>query len=189
MFAILSLVATLGYRLFMASTKSDLYLIALGSNQRHTLIGPPQSILLAATAALEMADIDVYQASALIQSAAVGPSTRNYANAAAIIASSLDPPALLCRLHEIEAHFGRERRGQRWRSRILDLDIILWSGGIWADETLAIPHPAMRNRSFVLTPAAMIAPDWRDPVSGLSLRQLQSRLTRPKPLDGQSQLH
>ena len=173
----------------MAAAPFDIYLISLGSNQRHTVIGPPARVLPAAIAALEMPDIDLYEASATMQSAAVGPSRRVYANAAVIVASPLDPPALLSRLHVIEAHFGRERRGQRWRSRVLDLDIILWSGGIWADETLAIPHPAMRNRSFVLTPAAMIAPDWRDPVSGLSLRQLQSRLTRPKPLDGESQLH
>jgi 2-amino-4-hydroxy-6-hydroxymethyldihydropteridine diphosphokinase len=99
----------------------------------------------------------------------------------------MSPPDLLQQLHEIETHFGRERRGQRWSARVLDLDIILWSGGIWASDnpTLAIPHLAMRSRSFVLTPAAMIAPDWRDPVTGLTIRQLQSRYTRPKPLDAQ----
>lgn len=114
-----------------------------------------------------------------------------FANAAAIIASPLDPPALLIRLHEIEAHFGRERRGQKWRARVLDLDIILWSGGIWADDrpALHIPHLAMRSRGFVITPAAMIAPYWRDPVTGLTIRQLQSRLTRPKPLDAQVSPH
>lgn len=132
-----------------------------------------------------MPDIDVFANSPIISSAPVGPSQRTYANAAAILASPLEPPALLDRLHEIEAHFGRERRGQRWRARVLDLDIILWSGGIWAEDrpALSIPHPAMRTRGFVLAPAAAIAPDWRDPVTGLTIRQLQSRLTRPKPLD------
>ena len=132
-----------------------------------------------------MPDIDVFANSPIISSAPVGPSQRTYANAAAIVASPLTPPALLARLHEIEVHFGRERRGQRWRARVLDLDIILWSGGIWAEDcpALSIPHPAMRIRGFVLAPAAMIAPDWRDPVTGLTIRQLQSRFTRPKPLD------
>lgn len=160
-----------------------LYLIALGSNQRHALVGSPASVLAEAISALEMPDIDVFAQSPIIASAAIGPSQRIYANAAAILASPLGPPALLERLHEIEAHFGRERRGQRWRARILDLDLILWSGGIWADDELAIPHPAMRKRGFVLTPAAMIAPDWRDPLTGLTIRQLQTRLNRPKPLD------
>ena len=132
-----------------------------------------------------MPDIDVFAHSPIIYSTAIGPSQRTYANAAAVIASPLEPPALLCRLHEIEAHFGRKRRGQKWRARVLDLDIILWSRGIWAgdDPVLHIPHPAMRMRAFVMTPAAMIAPNWRDPVTGLTLRQLQSRLVRPKLLD------
>jgi 2-amino-4-hydroxy-6-hydroxymethyldihydropteridine diphosphokinase len=133
-----------------------------------------------------MPDVDVFAHSPVTASAAIGPSQRTYANAAAIVASPLAPPALLDRLHEVEAHFGRERRGQRWRARILDLDIILWSGGIWADDAIAIPHPLMRTRHFVLTPAAMIAPGWRDPVSGLTVRQLQCRLMRPKPLDAET---
>lgn len=164
---------------------SYLYLVGLGSNQPHPLIGKPAKIIEQAIAALEMDDIDVFAQSAVISSLPLGPSQRRYANAAAIVATKLPPPALLLRLHEIEAHFGRVRRGQPWRARILDLDIILWSGGIWADTDpeLAIPHPAMRERSFVLTPAAMIAPDWRDPVTSLTLRQLQSRFNRPKPLD------
>ena len=132
-----------------------------------------------------MEDIDVFARSAIIGSMPLGPSLRRYANAAAIVSTALSPPALLTRLHDIEQHFGRIRRGQAWRSRTLDLDILLWSGGIWAgsDPHLSIPHPAFRIRSFVLSPAAMIAPDWRDPVTGLTIRQLQSRFNRPKPLD------
>jgi 2-amino-4-hydroxy-6-hydroxymethyldihydropteridine diphosphokinase len=130
-----------------------------------------------------MDDIDVFTQSAIIDSAPLGPSQRRYANAAAIISAELFPPTLLRRLHDIERHFGRVRRGQAWQARTLDLDILLWSGGMWADGDLAIPHPALRSRNFVLTPAAMIAPDWRDPVTGLTIRQLQSRFNRPKPLD------
>jgi 2-amino-4-hydroxy-6-hydroxymethyldihydropteridine diphosphokinase len=130
-----------------------------------------------------MDDIDVFTQSAIIDSAPLGPSRRRFANAAAIISAELSPPTLLRRLHDIERHFGRVRRGQAWQARTLDLDILLWSGGMWADGDLAIPHPALRSRNFVLTPAAMIAPDWRDPVTGLTIRQLQSRFNRPKPLD------
>jgi 2-amino-4-hydroxy-6-hydroxymethyldihydropteridine diphosphokinase len=164
---------------------ANLYLIGLGSNQPHPVIGKPAEIIAQAIAALEMEDIDVFAHSVVIETAPVGPSLRRYANAAAVVSTELAPPALLCRLLEIEAHFGRVRRGQAWGSRVLDLDIILWSGGIWSasEPDLAIPHQAMRQRSFVLTPAAMIAPDWRDPVTGLSIRQLQSRFNRPKPLD------
>ncbi len=163
----------------------------MGSNQPHPLIGSPRAIIEQAITALEMDDIDVFAQSAIIESAPIGPSRRRYANAAALVSTTLVPPGLLIRLHEIEAHFGRVRRGRHWGARTLDLDIILWSGGIWADSDpeLAIPHPAMRTRDFVLTPAAMIAPRWRDPVTGRTLRQLQSRLTRPKPLDPATQRH
>lgn len=149
------------------------------------LAGGPRSILQQAIAALEMADIDVFAQSRIIESAPIGPSRRRYANAAALIATDLEPVALLERLGNIERHFGRISLGQRWRARPLDLDIILWSGGLWesAAPDLAIPHPAFRQRGFVLAPAVEIAADWRDPLSGLTVRQLFHRLNRPKPLD------
>ncbi|MFN3621119.1 2-amino-4-hydroxy-6-hydroxymethyldihydropteridine diphosphokinase [Sphingorhabdus sp.] len=164
---------------------SHLYLVGIGSNQPHPLIGPPCRVVKQAIAALEMEDIDVFAHSATIQSSPMGPSSRRFANAAAVVASELDPPALLTRLHEIESHFGRIRRGQSWRARVLDLDILLWSGGMWAEDSpmLSIPHPGLHSRGFVLTPAAMVAPDWRDPMTGLSIRHLQSRFNRPKALD------
>jgi 2-amino-4-hydroxy-6-hydroxymethyldihydropteridine diphosphokinase len=171
------------------SDLADLYLIGIGSNQPHPLIGRPAKIIEHAIAALEMDDIDVFTHSAIIDSTPLGPSQRRYANAVAIIATILPPPALLARLRDIEHHFGRVRRGQAWQARTLDLDILLWSSGIWADDELAIPHPALRSRNFVLTPAAMIAPDWRDPVTGLTIRQLQSRFNRPKPLDPERERH
>ena len=109
----------------------------------------------------------------------VGPSRRRYANSAAVIASSLAPPELLALLKRVERDFGRRAGGQRWTSRVLDLDVILWSGGPFADDALTIPHPLFRTRDFVLAPAARIAPAWRDPVTGLTVRQLHARLTRP----------
>src|SRR3546814_8423877 len=67
--------------------------------------------------------------------------------------------------------FGRRMRGQKWRERVLDLDIVLWSGGCWHDGGLIVPHRLFRDRQFVLEPAAGIAGGWRDPVTGLTLRQ------------------
>jgi 2-amino-4-hydroxy-6-hydroxymethyldihydropteridine diphosphokinase len=162
-----------------------LYLIALGSNQRLPLFGGPEQVLKQAVAALETAEIDVFAVSPTIRSAAIGPSRRFYANASAILSTDLSPPDLLTMLQSVEAHFGRIRRGQHWQARTLDLDILLWTGGIWSSDnpTLAIPHYAMRERSFVLGPAQAIAPDWRDPLSNLTIRQLFHRLYRSNPLD------
>ena len=139
-------------------------------------------MLAAALAALDGKGIAVVARSPVIESAALGPSRRRYANAAALVETTLAPESLLERLQSIEDDFGRNRRGQRWGARVLDLDIVLWSGGPWASESLVIPHPEFRRRSFVLDPAATIAADWRDPVTGLTVRHLRARLTRGKPL-------
>ena len=160
---------------------SQRYLIALGSNQRHVRFGSPEHVLTAALGELDRKQIKLVASAPTIRSAPLGPSRRRYANSAALVKSKLDPPELLARLKHIEARFGRRRRGQRWAARVLDLDIVLWSGGAWSSPGLSVPHPLFRERSFVLGPAKTIAPRWRDPITGLSLRQLQARLTRPRP--------
>ncbi len=119
----------------------------------------------------------------VIDSAPVGPSMRRYANGAVVVEATLSPPAMLALLQSIERSFGRtraQRRGQRWRARALDLDIVLWSGGVWHNSALAIPHREMRRRDFVLDPASVIAGRWRDPISGLTIRQLNARLKRAR---------
>lgn len=162
------------------------YLIALGSNQRHHRHGAPVAVLGAALDALCSFEIKVKRAAKVLQSAPLGPSRRRYANSAALIKTDLNPPELLALFKQIEHVFGRRDGGQRWNSRVLDLDIILWSGGPWCSPGLTIPHPEFRIRDFVLRPALRIAPDWRDPLTALTLRQLHARhsrrLTRPRPL-------
>mgnify|MGYP000212141702 CR=1 FL=1 len=145
-------------------------------------VGGPRQAIAAALAALEREGLALAAVSRILDSAPVGPSLRRYANAAVVVTSELDPPELLALLHEVECAFGRRRRGRRWRARPLDLDVVLWSGGIWLSPMLAIPHPEFRRRSFVLGPAAAIAPAWRDPLTGRPLRQLRARLTRNPPL-------
>lgn len=164
----------------MAATARQ-YLIALGSNQRHARHGAPEAVLRAACAALDNAGIRTERAGPVIRSAPIGPSLRRYANSSVIITTALEPPALLAALKRIERQFGRRARGQAWSSRVLDLDIILWSGGCWSDPGLTVPHRLFRQRRFVLDPAVPIAGHWRDPVSQLSLRQLAARLAKPRP--------
>ena len=141
-------------------------------------VGGPRQVLGAALAALEAAGLELESASPVIATAPLGPSLRRYANAAAVVASDRDPPAVLALLQHIERAFGRKQRGQRWRARPLDLDIVLWSGGARAGEGLVIPHPRFRTRGFVLEPAAAIAPRWRDPVTALTLAHLRARRRR-----------
>lgn len=145
------------------------YVVALGSNRpgRH---GRPRAEIAAALDAIG----GVIVASPIIETTPLGPSTRRFANAAAIIETDETPPALLRRLKRIERTFGR-RRGRRWGARVIDLDIILWSEGVWRDARLTVPHPRFRERGFVLGPLVAIVPGWRDPLTGQTIRQLAHR--------------
>jgi 2-amino-4-hydroxy-6-hydroxymethyldihydropteridine diphosphokinase len=163
------------------------YAIALGSNRRHGRHGAPEAVLRAALVAMVDAGLTIEARAPILRSAAIGPAGRGFANSAAIVATTLDPPALLGVLKHIEGAFGR-RRGRRWGARVLDLDIALWSGGRWpigarraGAGRLAIPHVQIARRGFVLIPLAQVAPHWRDPWSGRSVRQLLARL-RSRPL-------
>jgi 2-amino-4-hydroxy-6-hydroxymethyldihydropteridine diphosphokinase len=159
---------------------SSTYLIALGSNRRHRLHGAPEGVLRAAME--ELAAFGTVTArSRVIASAPMGAARRRFANAALVLESELAPTALLAALKRTERHFGR-RRGRRWGDRVLDCDIILWSGGRWRSAGLAIPHPHFAQRRFVLAPAREVAGFWRDPRTGLTIAQAHARLTRPRPL-------
>lgn len=155
------------------------YAIALGSNRpgRH---GSPHDEIRAALAAIGAAVGSVQAVSPILTTAPVGPSIRAFANAAALVDSPLAPPAMLRRLKAIERDFGR-RRGQRWGTRVIDLDIILWSGGQWRSPGLVVPHTAYAARAFVLHPLAAIAPGWRDPRDGRTVRQMRHGVDRRRP--------
>jgi 2-amino-4-hydroxy-6-hydroxymethyldihydropteridine diphosphokinase len=148
-----------------------IYAVALGSNRRGRHGAPGETVRAAARA------IGADRLSRVRTTPALGPAGRAFANAVALLESELDPPRLLARLKATERSFGR-RAGRRWGPRILDLDIILWSEGPFEAAGLVIPHPSFRERSFVLEPLAELAADWRDPISGRSVRQLLARLRR-----------
>ena len=151
------------------------YTIALGSNRRGRAGGPGDMIRAA------LAEIGgVIDASPIISSTPVGPSERTYANAAAVIESDELPQNFLARLKAIERKFGR-RQGRRWGARVIDLDIIFWSGGTLKTPKLTIPHPRFRERAFVLVPVVAIVPHLRDPMTGRTVRQLAAAVDRKRP--------
>jgi 2-amino-4-hydroxy-6-hydroxymethyldihydropteridine diphosphokinase len=154
-----------------ASTPAWRYVIALGSNRRGRHGAPAAEVRAA------MAAIGAGRGSPILATAPLGPSRRRFANAAMLIESHETPPQLLRRLKAIERAFGR-RRGRRWDSRVIDLDIVLWSGGAWSSAGLTVPHPQFRRRDFVLRPLLALIPGWRDPITGRTIRQLAARLAR-----------
>ena len=159
-------------------SETPLYAIALGSNRRHGRFGAPRNVISAAIAELERR-FDMFDVSSTILNPAIGGAGRDFANAVALVASHAPPPEMLGELKAIEREFGR-RGGRRWGARVLDLDIIAWSGGRWRGPGLTIPHPRLAQRDFVLDPLAMIAPGWRL-IGSLTARHLSHRLARTAP--------
>ena len=91
-----------------------------------------------------------------------------YLNAVIVGETTLTAPELLEQLLEIERVHGRTRP-HRNAPRTLDLDLILFGQERLAEPDLEVPHPRFRERFFVLGPLAEIAPDRRDPVTGLKV--------------------
>ena len=159
---------------------SSRYLIALGSNRPHHRYGRPRETVAAAME--ELAALGTVAArSPIIHTAPMGAAQRRFANAVSVLESEYDPLALLAALKRMEHEFGR-RTARRWGDRVLDCDIVLWSGGRVDARDLTIPHADYRLRDFVLRPAEAVAADWRDPVTGLTVAQANARLTRARPL-------
>ncbi|MGH6658292.1 MAG: 2-amino-4-hydroxy-6-hydroxymethyldihydropteridine diphosphokinase [Sphingomicrobium sp.] len=158
---------------------SHLYAIAIGSNRPHGRYGRPPQVVEAAIARLD-ADFGLFDASPILLNPAHGPAGRDFANAVALVESDCDPATMLAALKAIEHAFGR-RPGKRWGPRVLDLDIVAWSGGKWRSRALTVPHVRAALRPFVIQPLAAIAPYWRLQGS-LTARHLAQRLARRSPL-------
>ncbi len=83
-----------------------------------------------------------------------------FTNACALLETDLAPRELLHRLLTIETRLGRVRDpARRWGPRVIDLDLLVYGDERIREKGLEIPHPRMRERSFVLLPLAEIAPD------------------------------
>ncbi len=96
-----------------------------------------------------------------------------FLNGAALLETDLEPLALLERLLAIEQAMGRNRANTVEKGpRVIDLDLILYGSLILQTNILTLPHPAMRERRFVLEPLAEIAPEMIDPVTGSSAKEL-----------------
>lgn len=154
-------------------------LIAMGSNRRHGRHGPPERVLAAAAAAMGVRGLVVVRISGVQRTAPLGPGGRRFANAVAVVRTGLGLPAVLTVLQGIERDFGR-RRGRRWGDRVLDLDIVGAGDVVVRAPGLVVPHPGVAVRRFVLGPLLEVAPGWRHPVLGRTVRQLHARLLRPK---------
>lgn len=111
-----------------------------------------------------------------------GVEQADFLNGAVALDTLYTPAMLLEKLHEIEHAHGRERK-VHWGPRTLDLDILLYEDCVMHTGELAVPHPDMHNRRFVLQPLAQIAPYERHPVLGCCVRELCEKLHAGSGMD------
>ena len=139
--------------------------LSLGSNLE------PQRYLLAALAELRerFGAIDVSPA---YRSKAVGFDGADFVNLAVGLDTELSPGGLNDWLHALEDRHDRRRDVPRYSDRTLDLDIVFYDALITQGAGhLQIPREELKH-AFVLRPIADIAPDFRHPVSGMSMAEL-----------------
>jgi 2-amino-4-hydroxy-6-hydroxymethyldihydropteridine diphosphokinase len=103
-------------------------------------------------------DVAVTASSRVWETDPVGPPQPDYLNAVLEIDTDLSPRGLLGSCQHVEAALHRER-AVRWGPRTIDIDILLF-GEVSIDEPdLAIPHPGLQERAFVVLPMMELAPD------------------------------
>ncbi len=149
--------------------------IAFGGN-----VGDRHATMEAAVESLEkMMGIVVNIVSDAIETEpAGGPAGQGkYLNAVIEVNTSLTPHELLAATSKIEKHLGRDRANEpRWGARTCDLDILFYDDKVLDTPDLIVPHPRLHERRFVLEPLAQIAPNFRHPVLGWTVKELLARL-------------
>lgn len=144
--------------------------LALGSN-----VGDSQKHIVAAIESLGKHINDIRRAP-LYRSKAVGYTEQaDFLNTALRGNTELTASELLAFIKSVEEKVGRVQRF-RWGPREIDIDLILYGDLHQETEKLTIPHPAFRDRDFVLKPLADLEPGLTDPVSGKTVMQLLDEL-------------
>lgn len=162
-------------------------LIGLGANLS-SVYGGPATLLETALSVMPSFGITVRRLSSFYRTPAMARYIQPpYVNSVAAVETALPAAELLQALHRIEALFGRVRV-TRWAARTLDLDLLDYHGRIITAQgprgpeagvgplPMALPHPGIAERGFVLVPLQEIAPEWRHPVLGEGAARLIERL-------------
>jgi 2-amino-4-hydroxy-6-hydroxymethyldihydropteridine diphosphokinase len=117
--------------------------------------------------------------SSVWETEAVGPPP-DYLNAVVELETALEPEPLLDALLAIEERYGRVRSPAKDAPRTLDLDLLLWGDRVVEGPRLALPHPRLAERGFVLEPLAEVAPEAIHPILHRTVGELRALLVPSK---------
>lgn len=149
--------------------------LGLGSN-----VGDRRATLHHALQALAAPDLRILRQSPIYETEPQGLREQDwFLNLVVEAETSLFPRQLLQRIRRVERAFGRKRAVANG-PRTLDIDILFFGRSIIHTADLEVPHPRYSERRFVLAPMADLAPAWRDPLSGKTIRALLDDLQGQK---------
>ena len=145
--------------------------VALGSN-----LGDSRQHLLSAVEALAaLPHTEVIARSRIYRTPPWGVLDQpDFLNAAVALETALEPYDLLDALLAIERAAGRQRSGERWGPRTLDLDLLHVAGKTMHSTRLTLPHPHIAERAFVLLPLGDLAPELDIPGQGRVVELLRN---------------
>ena len=130
--------------------------VGLGSN----LQGPARQLQAAIEMLGRLTGTRLIAQSSMYRSAPFGGIEQpDFVNAAVSLLTQLSARELLAKLQQIEARRGRDSDEVRWGPRVIDLDLLVYSGATIAEPDLSVPHPGITERNFVLLPLREIAPE------------------------------
>jgi len=149
--------------------------IGFGSN-----LGNGREQVLSAWSRLAIPEkVVLHKLSSLYVSEAVGLVSQSlFTNAVGEVETDLQPLELLHLLLELEKEHGRQRDvdAAGYQDRTLDLDLLYFGATLYSSPELILPHPRIVDRLFVLVPLAEIAPDFQDPVTGITVNNMVQQL-------------
>ena len=100
-----------------------------------------------------------------------------FLNSCLEIKTLFTPRELLKELLGIELQMGRVRE-IKWGPRIIDIDILFFDDEIIGEADLAVPHPWICERMFVLEPLSEIAPNFVHPLEKKTVGTLKRILEK-----------
>jgi 2-amino-4-hydroxy-6-hydroxymethyldihydropteridine diphosphokinase len=148
----------------------DVYLL-LGSN-----LGDRELLLHMAVRLIEADIAPVLKGSSIYETQSWGKADApDYLNQVVYLKTDRSAREVLEKILNIELEMGRKRE-EKWGSRTIDIDVLLYGDEVITEPGLIVPHPEMHKRKFTLAPLAEIAPKLIHPVFRKEVLALKSAL-------------